>query len=251
MKKLFSVMIVLMVVLSSTALGFAESQEDQKFDIVEDGGLHTTKVVVVKEGVAYSLTEKEYLELVSSEAYDSNPISDVTSKEELESTRIEPRTAIYYKFVPKSITKAYVAAEKKRVSPIYERASSVQVSSKKTYTRKVVTTGGLTVSASVSDAVDAGVQASYSVKKTASSTTSTTVTGTFKPSGSYRYSAVIFTPRIATITGECQIRQVWQGEDTALGRHNMTWKYPCVISGGVLDGIYKLQESNSTSSFTD
>ncbi|MGF6375664.1 hypothetical protein M2140_000713 [Clostridiales Family XIII bacterium PM5-7] len=246
MKKIFIFLITLIIVFSTTMVSFAGT-EKQKFDVNENCGLHTTAAVIVRNGVPYFLSEEEYRNISS---VDENIDNSSDIKYDEDKTNVLLRTSYYYQFVPKSKTTAYVSSEKKRVSPIFERASSLTVSSKKTFTRKVVESGGLSISAAISGAVDAGVKASYNYKKSATSTTSSSVTGTFKPSGKYRYSAVVFTPRIATITGECRFRQEWQGTDSILSRYNMTWKYP-VNNGTYLDGIYKLQEANSTGAFPD
>ncbi len=247
MKRILAILMVIAMISVTTICGFAGTGEDGHFDVMDEKGLHTTMAVLVQDGIAYSLTEEEYESLDFIEGEESLSFEEESFGE----IGIMPLNSVYYKFIPSSISKALSSSDKRRVSALYENAFSVRVTEKVSFTRKIVETGGLTVTTAIKNIIDTKVEATYSVKKTASSSTSTTVTGTFKPSGKYTYSAIVFTPRIGTIKGECQFRQSWDGSDTLLSKYSMTLKYPCVTSSGICDGVYALKESNSTSGFPD
>ncbi|SCK01480.1 Uncharacterised protein [uncultured Eubacterium sp.] len=243
MKHLFSLLLAVTMILSTAVISFGESDGSYSFDITAGDDYHITGAVIVENGTERRLTEQECVDLLK------NTPSDETVGEipPIENEGISPRTAFYYKFVPSSKTEAL--GKTKRVSALYQNAAEIYVTSAMTYERSVTETGGITVNASVSKAVDAAVTASYNVVKKATSSMSSEVTGKFIPSKKYKYSAVGFRPKVATVKGVFQYRQEWQGDDTVLLKYNMTWKYPVSGKNGALDGVYLLLESNTSSGF--
>ena len=73
-----------------------------------------------------------------------------------------------------------------------------------------------------------------------SSSTSIGVTGDFKPTGKYTYSAIVFSPRIAIVEGTLK---------GASKSYDMKWYYPVTGSSGILDGVYGLCEADSIANF--
>ena len=145
-----------------------------------------------------------------------------------------------YTFTPSVKMLAYSGA--RRVSPIYTNATSLSVTTTTTFTRTATETGGVTVTSGISSVVDAKVSSTYGLSVSATSSKSSSVTGTFKPSGNYTYSAVVFSPRIAIIKGTLK---------SGSKSYDMTWHYPVKGSGGILDGVYAITESDNISRFPD
>ncbi|MCI5499603.1 MAG: hypothetical protein MR419_08765 [Clostridiales bacterium] len=256
-KRLMSIALALCLALSlvipaSAAFTFESTEKsvpicinEATFDINDDG-VHTTAAVLVSDGVAYPLTEDEYNSLITAVAKDADFESDISPVTE---SSITPR-GIYYKFVKSSASKQYDYSHTRRVSALYQNAIALDVTSIVSYTREVVksSSSGFSLTANMKDLVDASITASYDVTTSASSSTSAQITGTFAPSGKYTYSAIVFTPRILTVTGSIQQRQLFGGEDSLISSIPIKAKYP-VSGGGVFDGIYALKESNSSSDF--
>ena len=61
--------------------------------------------------------------------------------------------------------------------------------------------------------------------------------------------AVIFTPRLATVKGTYKVTANIMGS-APIGNYDCTLVYP-VTNGKVLDGIYKIYESDKTSEFPE
>jgi hypothetical protein len=255
MKKICFSILPLAVLLLTSTITFAQS-DTESFDVMEEGGLHTTHVVIVEDGEIYCPTEKEYLSFLDNENFEGEPLQSsnktVTENDEnfntlnsMNSSSITPRTSLYYKFKPTERYR-YYASNSVRVSAIYDNASQISVTNTVSKTRYNSVSGGISITTGIKKKVDAAVSASYSYESSASSSTSSSITGVFEPSGKYRYSAIVFQPRWARITGTLQFRQSFEGEDTLISSYTQKWIYP-VNSGGLFDGVYSLVESNSKS----
>ena len=232
MKKVLSFVLTVVMVMSMSVTAFAAENEAKEFDIWTSDGQHITAAVLVENGEVYQLTENEYVALMNEDAVVEN-----TNETELQTdSAITPMAS--YSFSPTKKTLAYAPAV--RVSAIYSNATKLSVTSTTTYTRTVTETGGVTVTTGIKNVVDASVATTYSLSVSGSSSKSVGVTGEFKPSGNYTYSAIIFSPRIAIVDGTLK---------GASKSYSMKWHYPVTGSNGLLDGVYALCEENNASNF--
>ena len=233
------------VTVDSISEQLAKQAESEEFCVTE-GDVHITGCVLVKDGKSYVLSQDEYLKY-------KLDCEEAAIKEDDEDLRNPSNSArsISREFNPSSKTTADYDKLKKRVTAISEAANvdNVAVSSIYTYTRTASTSKGVTLSAEDLKVIDAKVSASYSLNKSSSSSKSTSITGTFKPTGKYKYMAVIFTPRLATVKGTYKVTANIMGS-APIGNYDCTLVYP-VTNGKVLDGIYKIYESDKTSEFPE
>ena len=196
--------------------------------------------------ISPKLTEAEYVALMQASANEeticSSPASNNSNKVPEGETR-----GWTFTFSPTSHSDALDYSLTKRVSPIYQNATSVSVTATSSFERMVTNSGGLTFTTQVKSVVDATVEAQYSYAVSASSSTSSSVTGTFTPSGNKPYCAVLFTPHIATISGVVTetLSAMGSGSTTT---YNCTLKYPVSVNH-FLDGLYRLSESNNSEGF--
>lgn len=215
------------------------------FDAEIDGA-HITGAIIVENGIARQLTQREYQNIMNESerevSYDL-PIIDLT--------KIASNSArgFSYEFNPTSRSTFWDAGLKRRVSPIYQGASSISVTNTTSFTRTVTQNVGISINANILKELDATVKAEYSYVSAATSSTSTTVTGNFSPSGKYTYAAVVFTPRIAEIKGVLTETLSAMGSSGS-STHDITVRYP-VSTNGIWDGIYRIYESNNLSVFPD
>lgn len=235
------------------AVGSNEIEQDNplpkevvaNFDVREDD-THTTACVLVKDGIAYTLTEEEYLSLLELDEFTDEKIVESADSDDFPT----PYFSFYYTFSPNGCTYAYYDSMRRRVSPVYGKADSVSVTNSMMYTRTITESGSVSVTASIKDIIDTSVTSSYSVSVSSASSKTQSVTGTFKPSGKYLYSAVVFTPRLATVTGNLLWWQNFENDHSILSTTPCSIRYPAG-SDDILDGLYKLAESNDRNSFPE
>lgn len=253
MKKIICIAITAILLLTMITPAFAlpnvqenaNSDDAYSFDVTIDG-LHVTRAVIVENGIPRQLTEAEYVALMQASANEeticSSPASNNSNKVPEGETR-----GWTFTFSPTSHSDALDYSLTKRVSPIYQNATSVSVTATSSFERMVTNSGGLTFTTQVKSVVDATVEAQYSYAVSASSSTSSSVTGTFTPSGNKPYCAVLFTPHIATISGVVTetLSAMGSGSTTT---YNCTLKYPVSVNH-FLDGLYRLSESNNSEGF--
>ena len=235
-KKMFILLLTLAMLFSINTPVYAGEETIESFDIALGNGQHITAAVLVENGVARSLTENEYLDVVE-EYISTNDIS-LENHVTQNGNSVGPR--VTYSFTPTVKMMAYAGA--RRVSPIYSNATSLSVTNSTTFTRTATETGGVSVTSGISSVVDAKVSATYGLSISATSANGSSVTATFSPSGNYTYSAVVFSPRIAIIKGTLK---------SGSKSYDMTWHYPVKSSNGILDGVYTICESDNVSQFPD
>lgn len=256
MKRITSAILSLLLLFSCSVMAFSVDEGSEYTsplaEIVDI--LSETGYVLVIDGVPSSITEAEYLELLSTEFHDTTRISETALTPSATNSFTSPQSVIpsyFYKFVPSSSTYA-VSSSASRVSPIYVSAdvSSISVKSTVTKTRTATYAGGLTISSSIKSAVFSGVEATYSYSTSATSSTSTSVTGTFTPKTAYTYTAIMFKPMIRTISGTLEYYQNAGSTTTLLASYSATAQYPKTVSGSsLLDGVFYAKGSNTTSGF--
>lgn len=247
-KKFLSLLLALAMCLSLSVPTWAETTSNinsYSFDVLENG-LHIAKVILVENGISRQLTKEEYLNLSPTfiSASHENTMLLPIHKNDI----ITPR-GYTYSFSPTSSTVYHDSSLARRVSAIFQNVSSLSVSTTMTYARTVSSSGGISLTTSILDVIDAEVNAEYGYSQSATSSTATSITGTFAPTGNYTYSAVCFKPAIATVRGVLTETLTAMGSSGST-QYTCTFKYP--VSGatsGILDGIYYLAESNSYSAF--
>lgn len=245
MKKWLCLILSMAVMFSTILPAFAEpiSPEDPYSFDIEENGLHLTGAIVVEDGIPRRLTEEEYLEYSTTtivEICDESPLLDVSST-------IMPR-GYNYSFSPTACTVYFDPLLKRTVSPLFEWTASVTASFSTTHTRSVQSSGGLSLTANIWKVIDAEVAARYEYSSSSSSSVSSSIEATFEPSGNCRYSAVVFTPKVALISGTVTEYLSVMGSSGAMNTYYCSFKYPTQV-GYYTDGIYGIYESNSTSDF--
>lgn len=212
---------------------------------VAEGDLYVTGCVLVIDGRCYVLSEKEYLDYREMKGVEKEQI---ITKENIQNLENNPRS-IDREFIPSRKTVKNDENKMKRVTAIFNTAGldSVSVTNIYNFTRTCTTSQGVSLSAKDLGVIDAEVSASYSLSKSASSSTSESVTGVYSPSGKYSYMAVVFVPSLATVTGTYKVYANIMG-CAEVGSYNCTLVYP-VTNGRIFDGEYRRYESNSKSDF--
>lgn len=237
MRKIMSLILVLSMIFSTSAFAFATEGDDTTFDVLTETGEHITAAVLVENGVARSLTETEYLELMNESV--ANTIAELPpfpSVGNYIENNLETMAAS--SFTPTSNILAFAPA--RRVSPLFSGAAEISVTQTTTFERSVAVSGGASITSGVNAIVDAQVSTTYGLQVAASSSISETVTGKFYPTGNYTYSAVIFSPRIAVVRGNLNLSGT---------SYYVTYHYPVTGTEGLLDGIYALSEANTVAEF--
>ena len=221
----------------------AKQTESGEFRVIE-GDVCVTGCVLVKDGKSYVLSEEEYLRNKSNVQEESVYENGKSVQNENNSAR-----SITREFIPSRKTVKSDESKIGRVTAIYDTANlaNVSVTDVYTFTRTYSTSQGVTLSAADLDVIDTEVSATYSLSKSASSSRSTSVTGTFNPSGNYKYMAVVFIPDLATVKGTYKVYGNIMGS-AEIGSYDCTLVYP-VSNGKILDGEYRVYEANTKSSF--
>lgn len=245
MKKWLCLILSIAMAFSMMLPAFAEpiSPEDPYSFDIEENGLHLTGAIVVEDGIPRRLTEEEYLEYSTTtivEICDEPPLLDVSST-------IMPR-GYNYSFSPTACTVYTDYALQRRISPFYSWATAITATISTTHEREVVSSGGISITANIYSVVDAEVDTQYEHSSSSSSSTSASIAGTYTPSGNYQYSAVVFTPRMALISGTLTEYLSAMGSSGVTNTYYCSFKYPTQV-GYYTDGIYGIYESNSTSEF--
>lgn len=246
---LFLILSIVCATVHAGATPIAEQQNNlaaTSFD-VEDDGLHTTACILVKDGVSYTLTREEYMDLKNTSDFVSTVIPELP-----ENTAIPtPRFSFFYTFTPKgNPVYAYYDSLAGRICPVYGNADKIVLKQTMTYTRTFTESGSINMTAAVKDVIDASISSSYSLSASATSSISKEIAGEFRPSGNYKYVSVVFTPRLATVNGDLKWWQRFENEDSVLTTTPCTAIYPAG-SNGLLDGIYERVESNNRNSFPE
>lgn len=216
--------------------------------------LSATGYVLVENGDIRSITAEEYQRIIMPEALSEDVLyNNIHETLPIAPSQISPQSYVpsfRWQFYPESSTAKFLLTEY-RVSPIYESASTSEIvlTYSHTETRTVTQTAGIALSSSAEDAIYTGVSLSYSYASSAASSMSDEITQTMVPSTQYKYSAVVFRPKVYEITGRLCYYQAYQGTVTLLSEGTVIAQYPCSTSGGMLDGVYRLMGSNSLNSF--
>lgn len=243
---LFLATVLMLTMITPTfAVSKAQNEDEYTFAIEREDGSTVCMAVSVENGIPRRLTESEYREImgeaIGRQVVDDNSICNMLKENGEYDTDAVARRGITYTFTPTSVEDPVADITlQRRVSQIYDRADTLTVTATTSYERTVTKSGGLTFSSKVYTALDTAVKAKYSYTATATSSTSTSVVGTFRPKGENRYSAVIFTPYIATVHGVMTEYMSAMGAGGSTN-YNCTIRYPLSV-GGLWDGVYEAIE---------
>lgn len=252
MKKFVSSILVSLILLLSVVPAFAspvtpDTADDSAYSFdIDEGGVHVTSAFIIENGIPRPLSRDEYISLMSQEEDYPGCLSN-SANLSIGNNEINAMQGFSYSFKPTTCAISFRDELIRRVSPIYQNASSINVSSTYSYTRTVTNSGGASITAGVQSVIDAKVSATYSYSTSASSSTSSSITGVLRPSGRYSYAAAVFTPRIATVSGVLTETLSAMGASGSTN-YNCSFRYPTRVSG-YLDGIYSVYETNNRDGF--
>lgn len=256
MKKIIAFALCLTMMLSLCGFAYASEIGEDDYGLPDEvaGLLGETGYVLVEDGVPRSITEEEYHVIVDTEVVEPIQNQHSLDIQFVGEDGISPYSydpVFFYEFEPTGSVKKYLG-ETYRVAAVYTSADTIQMEVTNTHTesRTVTETGGVEITTEIRSRIYAGISANYSYATSATSSTSQSITGVFKPNYNCTYSTVVFQPRVVEITGNLNYYQSYQATLTLLHTYTAKAQYPATInsSSSILDGIYSVKAADNANS---
>lgn len=124
-----------------------------------------------------------------------------------------------------------------RITQIYEHASLIGLNSTD-FERRLAERGDLAEEDVDQANVDEAVKRAYGLQTKGVSYASANDAERLAPSEGYKYSAILFIPKISAAAGAYQ-------------SNPLTYHYPCVNAAGFLDGIFLVMQSDKAEDIPD